>query len=177
MSNKDNKIVIFEKLNGNIELKFDKENETFWANQSQIAMLFDTTKQNVSLHIQNIIQNGEADNNSVIKDFLTTTSDGKNYSTKFYNLELIIAVGDRVNSQMAIKFRGWSSNILKEYTREGSTQNSSSIVIYQDEQGNIKLDVRFENETVWLPQKLIAEHYSSFAEYIQRSRIGYKFNF
>ena len=77
--------------------------------------LFDTSKQNVSLHINNCFKEGELDKGSVVKDFLTTASDGKNYKTKYYNLDVIISVGYRVKSQRGIEFRRWANKVLKDY--------------------------------------------------------------
>jgi hypothetical protein len=87
--------------------------------QNLIAELFQTTKQNVSLHLKNIFQDGELDENSVVKDFLTTASDGKNYKTKFYNLDAIISIGYRVNSQRATQFRQWATTVLRDYAIRG----------------------------------------------------------
>ena len=113
------KIILFEKDSGQIEFKIDNQNETIWATQSQIALLFDTTKQNVSLHLKTIFEGGELYENSVVKNFLTTAIDGKNYNTKFYNLEAIIAVGYRVNSSKATQFRIWATQRLKEFVVKG----------------------------------------------------------
>ena len=121
------KIIIFEKENAEIEFKIDIENETFWATQNQIALLFDTTKQNVSLHLQNIVTEREIEEISVVKDFLTTASDGKNYNTKFYNLEAIIAVGYRVNSSKATQFRIWATQRLKEFVVKGFVLNDERL--------------------------------------------------
>ena len=78
--------------------------ETVWLAQQQMAVLFDTTKQNVSLHINNIFREGELDKISVVKDYLTTASDGKKYRTTYYNLDVIISVGYRVKSKRGIQF-------------------------------------------------------------------------
>jgi hypothetical protein len=95
----DNQITFYQSPDGlvNIEVLYAKEN--IWLTQKKIAELFDTTKQNVSLHLKNIFKEGELQTDSVVKDFLTTAADGKKYKTKFYSLEAIIAVGYRVNSQ------------------------------------------------------------------------------
>ena len=100
-----------------IEVKvFD---ESVWLTQNMIAELFDTTKQNISLHVRNIFQSHELDENSVVKDFLTTANDGKNYNTKYYNLDAIISVGYRVNSKRATQFRQWATSVLKEFAIKG----------------------------------------------------------
>lgn len=84
-----------------------------------MAELFETTKQNISSHLKNIFDDNELDENSVVKNFLTTASDGKNYKTKYYNLDAIISVGYRVNSIQATQFRKWATNTLKEYLIKG----------------------------------------------------------
>ena len=88
-----------------------------------MAELFDTTKQNISLHIKNIFEEKELNENSVVKESLTTASDGKKYNTNFYSLDAIIAVGYRVNSKEATDFRIWATNTLKEYIKKGFILN------------------------------------------------------
>ncbi|MEA1955219.1 MAG: RhuM family protein, partial [Campylobacterota bacterium] len=90
-----------------------------WLTQNMIAELFDTTKQNISLHIKNIFEGGELEKVSVVKDFLTTAKDGKNYKTKYYNLDAIISIGYRVNSKKATQFRQWATSVLKEFAIKG----------------------------------------------------------
>ena len=88
-----------------------------------MAELFQTTKQNVSLHIKNIFDEGELNMDSVVKDFLTTANDGKNYNTKHYNLDVIISVGYRVKSLRGTQFRIWATQTLKEYMIKGFALN------------------------------------------------------
>jgi hypothetical protein len=95
--------------------------ETVWLSQSQMAELFQTTKQNVSLHIKNIFDESELQENSVVKEYLTTASDGKRYLTKFYNLDVIISVGYRVKSHRGTQFRIWATARLREYIVKGFT--------------------------------------------------------
>ena len=97
------------------------EQQTVWLSQSQIAELFQTTKQNISLHILNIFEERELAEDSVVKDYLTTAADGKNYRTKFYNLDAIIAVGYRVKSHRGTQFRIWATQRLREYIVKGFT--------------------------------------------------------
>ncbi len=120
----DNEILFYQTDNGgiNIEVMFAEEN--IWLTQKRIAELFGTTKQNISLHIKNIFNDGELLDNSVVKDFLTTATDGKNYKTKFYSLEAVIAVGYRVNSERGVAFRKWATKILKSYIHKGYALDS-----------------------------------------------------
>ncbi|MBN2693297.1 virulence RhuM family protein [bacterium] len=114
-----NEIILYKTPNQDVKIEILLENETIWLSQQRIAELFDTTKQNVSLHVKNIFESGELDENSVVKDFLTTATDGKNYKTKHYNLDAIISVGYRVNTLSATHFRIWATKILKEYVIKG----------------------------------------------------------
>jgi len=113
-------IIIFRdgKNNPKVEVLFHQN--MLWLKQSQIADLFDVHIPAVSKHLKNIFEDGELLESSVISILETTATDGKNYSTKFYNLDAIIAVGYRINSQRAIIFRNWATSILREYIQKGS---------------------------------------------------------
>ena len=119
----ENQIIIYKTEDGVTKIDVRLENETVWLSQMQMAELFQTTKQNISLHISNIFKEGELEENQVVKDFLTTASDGKNYHTKFYNLDVIISVGYRVKSLRGTQFRIWANNVLKEYMIKGFAMN------------------------------------------------------
>lgn len=95
------------------------KDETIWTTQKGMAQLFDCSTDNVSLHLKNIFESGELEKNSVTEKISATAADGKNYLTQFYNLDAIISVGYRVNSQKATKFRIWATNVLKEYLQKG----------------------------------------------------------
>ncbi|OGI32192.1 MAG: cell filamentation protein Fic [Candidatus Moranbacteria bacterium RIFOXYA12_FULL_35_19] len=115
----DNQIAFYQSPEGmvNIEVLYAEEN--IWLPQKRMAELFDTTVPNVNMHLKNLLEKGEIEEKSVIKDFLTTASDGKKYKTKFYSLEAIIAVGYRVNSERGTQFRQWATGILKNYIHKG----------------------------------------------------------
>ena len=98
-----------------VRLEVRIQDETVWLTQQQMAELFLTTKQNVSLHINNIFREGELEMFSVVKESLTTAADGKKYKTKFYNLNVIISVGYRVKSPIGTRFRQWANAVLKDY--------------------------------------------------------------
>src|SRR3990167_923972 len=112
-------IIIYKSETGETKIDVRFENETVWLTQNALAELFQTTKQNISQHIKNIFAEGELRPNSVVKDFLTTAADGKNYATNYYNLDLIISVGYRVKSSIATAFRQWATNHLREYIVKG----------------------------------------------------------
>lgn len=111
--------VVYKTDDGLVNIDVYFFDETIWLNQKLMAELFGTTKQNISLHLNNIFKDGELREESVVKEFLTTADDGKNYKTNFYNLKAIIAVGFRINSEKAIKFRIWSENVLEEFIVKG----------------------------------------------------------
>lgn len=112
-------IIIYNTKDGKAAIKLYADNGTVWLNQAQIAELFDSTKQNISLHLNNCFKENEIDKNSVVKYYFTTAKDGKNYNTAFYSLEAILAVGFRVRSPRGTQFRQWANSTLKEYLQKG----------------------------------------------------------
>ena len=128
---KENEIVLFETEDAKVRLTVPIQEDTVWLTQAQMTELFDTSKQNVSLHINNCFKEGELDKDSVVKDFLTTASDGKKYKTKYYNLDVIISVGYRVKSQRGIEFRRWANKVLKDYIIKGYAINDKRLEALQ----------------------------------------------
>lgn len=116
-------IILFKAPDGGLALDVKLEEETVWLTQAQMVKLFENTKQNISLHINNIFKEGELLKNSVVKEYLTTASDGKRYKTNYYNLDVIISVGYRVKSKRGTQFRIWANKILKEYLIKGYALN------------------------------------------------------
>lgn len=116
--NSTTEFLIFTNQNKEKTIEVIVDNESVWLSQKLIAELFDTTRNNVTMHLNNILE-CELDRNSVCKDFLHTAEDGKNYKTKYYNLDAIISVGFKVNSKRVIEFRLWAINILKQYSVKG----------------------------------------------------------
>jgi len=112
-------VVLYTSEDGTTRLDLRLEGQTVWLTQLEIAELFQVTKQNVSLHTNNLFKEGELLLDAVVKESLTTAADGKNYRTKLYNLELILAIGYRVRSPRGIQFRKWASSNLKEYLLKG----------------------------------------------------------
>lgn len=118
-----NELVLFEASDGNVKLSVPVAEETVWLTQAQMVQLFEVSKQNISLHINNCFKEGELNKDSVVKDSLTTASDGKKYKTKYYNLDVIISVGYRVKSNRGVEFRRWSNKVLKDYIIKGYSVN------------------------------------------------------
>ncbi|MGB0880706.1 MAG: virulence RhuM family protein [Polaribacter sp.] len=114
-----NNFVIFETKNGKVNIDVYFQDETLWLTQKRIAELFEKGRSTITEHLKKIFEDGELDENSVCRDFRHTAEDGKNYTTKYYNLKAITAVGYRVNSHRAIEFRKWATEILHEYIIKG----------------------------------------------------------
>lgn len=115
----DNKLAIYQNDQGAIELSVDADNETIWATQKQIALVFGVDVRTVNEHLMNIFKTQELDDDSVIRKFRITAKDGKTYNTKHYNLDAVISVGYRVNSKNATAFRKWATKTLKSYIVDG----------------------------------------------------------
>ena len=115
----DNQITFYQSPDGsvNIEVLFAEEN--IWLTQKKMSELFDCSVDNISLHLKNIFDQKELDQNSVVEEYSATAADGKKYKTKFYSLEVIVAVGYRINSERGIQFRQWATGILKNYIHKG----------------------------------------------------------
>ena len=111
--------LVFTKQNAENSISVLVENDTVWLTQDAIATLFDKGRSTITEHIQNIFRSGELDEKSVCRKFRQTASDGKNYDTLFYNLDVIISVGYRVNSIRATQFRQWATKVLREFAQKG----------------------------------------------------------
>lgn len=121
------KIIIYQTENEDIKVDVYFEDDTFWMTQKSIVELFQSSKSNISEHLTNIFKEGELEENSVVRIFRTTANDGKNYNIKYYNLDAIIAVGYRVNSVQATRFRQWATQTLKEYIVKGFVLNDDML--------------------------------------------------
>lgn len=119
--------LIYKSENDDISVNAIVHDETIWLNQKAMAELFGCTTDNISLHLKNIFLEGELDKESVTEKISVTASDGKKYSTQFYNLDAIISVGYRVNSRKATKFRIWATGVLKEYMTKGFAMNDERL--------------------------------------------------
>ena len=125
-------IIIYTSEDGSISLDTKLENDTIWLTQKQMAELFDKNIRTVNEHINNIFKEGELDKSSVIRKFRITASDGKQYDTNFYNLDVIISVGYRVKSLRGTQFRIWATNTLREYLTKGYVINEKMLKAQQN---------------------------------------------
>ena len=122
----ENKIVIYQTEDGQTQIDVRLENETVWLTQAQMVELFQTTKQNVSLHIGNVFKEGELEREATVKEYLTVQKEGKRDVTRrviYYNLDVIISVGYRVKSKRGTAFRIWARKVLKDYLVKGYAVN------------------------------------------------------
>jgi len=119
MDNNEQNIIIYNTADGKASVALYARNSMIWMSQNQLAELFDTSVPNISMHITNILKEGELEQDSVVKDYLTTASDGKEYKVAFYTLEMILAIGFRVRSKRGTQFRIWANKHLKEYLVKG----------------------------------------------------------
>ncbi|MCR4854332.1 MAG: virulence RhuM family protein [Prevotella sp.] len=126
MEDKQN-IIIYRTADGKASVALFAKNGKIWLNQQQMAELFATSKQSISYHIINILKENELEESSVVKDFLTTAADGKNYNVVFYSLEMIIAVGYRIRGLRGTQFRQWATEHLTEYLVKGFTMDDERL--------------------------------------------------
>ena len=112
-------IIIYNTADGKASVSLYAKDGMVWMNQNQLAKLFDTSVPNISMHISNILKENELSANSVVKDYLTTAADGKDYKVTFYSLEMVLAIGFRVRSKRGTQFRIWANHHLKEYMVKG----------------------------------------------------------
>ena len=138
LSEEKGEIVLYQP-NDNIRLEVRLQDETVWLTQQQMAELFNTTRNNITLHIGNIFKEGELEVNSVRKESLLTAADGKKYRTKFYNLDVIISVGYRVKSPIGTRFRQWANAVLKDYLLRGYAVHQQVMALQQI---NLRIDAQ-----------------------------------
>ena len=123
----DQDIIIYNTDDGKASVSLMTKDGNVWMNQNQLAELFDTSKQNISMHIINILEDRELDDNSVVKNYFTTASDGKEYKVAFYSLDMILAIGFRVRSKRGVQFRKWANQNLKEFMIKGFVMDDNRL--------------------------------------------------
>ena len=123
-----NNIVIYQAENGKTQLDVHLQEQTIWLSLDQISSLFQKNKSTISRHIKNIFLSEELDREAVVANFATTAKDGKIYQVDYYNLDMIISVGYRVNSKIATQFRKWATGILKQYLVDGYAVNEKRLL-------------------------------------------------
>lgn len=144
-------IVIYTSADGKISLDTKLENETIWLTQDMMAKLFETTPQNITIHIKNIYDDEELEQNSTCKDFLQVRNEGKRTVSRrltHYNLDMILSVGYRIKSKTAVQFRKWATNILKEYLIKGYAINQKAIKEQQEKLTSLQQIIELLNRSI-----------------------------
>lgn len=164
-------ILIYQTEDGKTKIETHLEDETIWLNQSQLCELFQKSKSTISEHIKNIFEEQELVENQVVRNYRTTASDGKNYNTNFYNLDMIISVGYRVRSSQGTKFRQWATARLKEYIVKGFTMNDELLKQagsgdYFEELLSRIRDIRSSEKVFW---RKVLDIYSTSIDYDSKS--------
>lgn len=170
-------IIMYQTEDGKTKIDVRLEDETVWLTQAQMVELFQTSKQNISLHIKNIFLEGELNEEAVVKEYLTTANDGKKYKTKHYNLDVIISVGYRVKSHRGTQFRIWATQRIKEYIIKGFTMNDDLLKKagggnYFDELLERIRDIRSSEKVFW---RKVLEIYATSIDYDPRAEASKKF--
>jgi hypothetical protein len=168
-------LLIYQTQDGSTKIQVQLTDNTVWLTQADMVELFQTTKQNISLHIKNIFAEGELEENSVVKEYLTTAADGKNYRTKGYNLDVIISVGYRVKSLRGTQFRIWATERLREYLIKGFTMNDDLLKKgggYFDELLERIRDIRSSEKVFY---RKVLEIYATSVDYDARASITQQF--
>ena len=172
-----NNILIYASNDGNIKVDVNIQNEDIWMSQDVMANLYDTTKNNISMHLKNIFDEGELEKDSVVKKFLTTASDGKKYNVLHYNLDAIIAVGYRINSKKATEFRIWATKILKEYMSKGFAlnderlKNNGTSPYFEELLARIR-DIRSSEKVFW---RKVLDIYATSIDYNPKYKLSIDF--
>lgn len=172
-----NEMIIYVSKDGNIKVDVSIQNEDIWMSQDVMANLYDTTKQNISYHLNNIFKENELNKDSVVKDFLTTANDGKNYNVLHYNLDAIIAVGYRINSKKATEFRIWATKVLKEYMTKGfalddeKLKNNGTNPYFEELLARIR-DIRSSEKIFW---RKILDIYATSIDYNPKDKLSIEF--
>lgn len=144
-------IVIYTSADGKISLDTKLENETIWLTQDMMAKLFETTPQNITMHIRNIYDDEELEQNSTCKDFLQVRNEGKRTVSRkltHYNLDMILSVGYRIKSKTAVQFRKWATHILKEYLIKGYAINQKVLKEQQEKLTSLQQVIELLNRSM-----------------------------
>ena len=175
MTNKN--IIIYTTNDGKTKIDVKLEEDTLWLTQSQMCELYQTSKSNISEHIKNIFEEGELSRDSVVRKFRTTATDGKDYMVSFYNLDMIIALGYRIRSIIATRFRQWATERLKEYIVKGFTLDDERLKklgggSYWKELLERIRDIRATEKVLY---RQILEIYATSIDYDPRANISQDF--
>ena len=173
----NNNIIMYTSKDGNVKVDVNLKKDDIWMSQDTMASLYGTTKNNISMHLKNIFEEGELEKNSVVKKFLTTANDGKKYNVLHYNLDAIIAVGYRINSKKATEFRIWATKVLKEYMIKGfvlndeKLKNNGESPYFEELLARIR-DIRSSEKVFW---RKVLDIYATAIDYDPKDKISIEF--
>lgn len=170
-------IIIYKDKNGNDNIEVKMQDNTVWLNQEQLVKLYNSSKSNISEHIKHILEDGELDESSTVRNFRTVASNGKTYNMMYYNLDMIVAVGFRVRSNIGTSFRRWANERLTEYMTKGFTMNDDLLKragggLYFDELLSRIRDIRSSEKVFW---RKILDIYATSIDYDPRAEITQEF--
>jgi hypothetical protein len=173
----NSEILFYQTEDGQTKIQTRLEDETVWLTQAQMGEMFQKSKSTISEHIKNVFVEGELYENSVVRNFRTTAEDGKNYETKYYNLDVIISVGYRVKSVQGTKFRQWATARLREYIVKGFTMNDdllkeAGVSSYFDELLTRIRDIRSSEKVFW---RKVLDIYATSIDYDARIETSQQF--
>jgi len=173
----ENKVIIYTANDGKTKIDVKLEEETLWLTQAQMCELYQSSKSNVSEHIKHIFEEGELNEESVVRKFRTTAADGKEYLVSHYNLDMIIALGYRVRSITATRFRQWATERLKEYIVKGFTLDDERLKklgggSYWKELLERIRDIRASEKVLY---RQILEIYATSIDYDPRAQVSQEF--
>ena len=174
---KENKVIIYTANDGKTKIDVKLEEDTLWLTQAQMCELYQTSKSNVSEHIKHIFEEEELNEESVVRKFRTTAADGKEYLVSHYNLDMIIALGYRVRSIIATRFRQWATERLKEYLVKGFTLDDERLKklgggSYWKELLERIRDIRASEKVLY---RQILEIYATSIDYDPRAQVSQEF--
>ncbi|MBR5794768.1 MAG: virulence RhuM family protein [Erysipelotrichaceae bacterium] len=175
--NQYGQLLIYKDNEGNNQIEVKLFDNSIWLTQDQIVNLYQSSKSNISEHIKHILEEGELDENSVVRKYRTTASDGKMYNKKHYNLDMIIAIGYRVKSNIGVNFRKWATETLKEYMTKGFALNDDLLkragggLYFKELLARIR-DIRSSEKVFW---RQVLDIYATSIDYDPQSKISQEF--
>ena len=176
----NNNIIMYTSKDENVKVDVNLKNDDIWMSQNELAKLFDTTKNNISIHMKNIFESGELEESSTVKNFLTVQQEGTRNVKRMvihYNLDAIIAVGYRINSKKATEFRIWATKVLKEYMIKGfvlndeKLKNNGESPYFEELLARIR-DIRSSEKIFW---RKILDIYATAVGYNPKDKISIEF--
>ena len=177
MTNDFGSIIIYKTQDGNNKIEVKVYENTVWLSQKQLSMLFGVSKATISEHIKNIFNEGELVANSVVRKFRTTASDNKIYNIEYYNLDMILAIGYRVRSNIGVNFRKWATETLKEYMIKGFALNDDILKrsgggrYFKELLSRIR-DIRSSERVFW---RQVLDIFATSSDYDPKSEISINF--